>query len=373
MRDRASYAFALVSVAAALDVDDGTVRDVRLALGGVAHKPWRATTAERALRGAPATEESFRAAAEAELAAARPLPGNAFKVPLARNTIVRTLLRPDRGGTMSVTDAGRGAIGAPLDRLDGAAEGPRRRHLRLRAAGRAPRLPVPAAGRPSPPGGSPASTPSAALAEPGVLAVLTHQNAPELAWADDPELAILQSDEVAFRGQFVGAVIAETSEIARHAAGLVRWSTSSGRRRRPARRPRRPPQAPARGHIRLGGRRPPGRLARRHGRGRRRGRRWRGGRHARRDLHARRCTTTTRWSRTPPSPSGPTTSSRSTAPRRACTLTRTLLAPAFGLDAGRGSASSPRTSAAASARRCTPHADVVLALHGRAARRRAGR
>jgi xanthine dehydrogenase YagS FAD-binding subunit len=93
VRDRASYAFALVSVAAALDVaDDGTVRDVRLALGGVAHKPWRAWKAEAALRGAPATEDVFRRAAEAELADAQPLPGNAFKVPLARNVIVRTLL-----------------------------------------------------------------------------------------------------------------------------------------------------------------------------------------------------------------------------------------------------------------------------------------
>jgi xanthine dehydrogenase YagS FAD-binding subunit len=93
VRDRASYAFALVSVAAALAVtDDGMVRDVRLALGGVAHKPWRAWKAEAALRGAPATEESFRRAAEAELADAQPLPGNAFKVPLARNTIARTLL-----------------------------------------------------------------------------------------------------------------------------------------------------------------------------------------------------------------------------------------------------------------------------------------
>ncbi len=91
VRDRASYAFALVSIAAALDVADGDVRDVRVALGGVAHKPWRATTAEE-VRGAPATEESFRAAAEAELADARPLAGNAFKVPLARNVIVRTLL-----------------------------------------------------------------------------------------------------------------------------------------------------------------------------------------------------------------------------------------------------------------------------------------
>ncbi len=92
VRDRASYAFALVSVAAAVDVADGIVRDARIAFGGVAHAPWRATKAEAVLRGAPATEEVFRRAAEAELADAQPLRDNAFKVPLARNTLVRTLL-----------------------------------------------------------------------------------------------------------------------------------------------------------------------------------------------------------------------------------------------------------------------------------------
>ena len=92
VRDRASYAFALVSVAAALDVaPDGTIRDIRLALGGVAPKPWRAATAEAALRGQPATAEAFRAAARAELAAARPLRDNAFKVPLAERTITAVL------------------------------------------------------------------------------------------------------------------------------------------------------------------------------------------------------------------------------------------------------------------------------------------
>ena len=98
VRDRASYAFALVSVAAALDVRDGVVADVRIALGGVAHKPWRASRAEQELRGAPATEDSFRRAADAELAAAQPVDGNAFKVPLARNTLVATL-RELTGGT----------------------------------------------------------------------------------------------------------------------------------------------------------------------------------------------------------------------------------------------------------------------------------
>ncbi|GLY94832.1 xanthine dehydrogenase family protein subunit M [Actinoplanes sp. NBRC 103695] len=93
VRDRASFAFALVSVAAALETRDSEVVAVRLALGGVAAKPWRAVEAERVLTGAPATEETFRQAAEAELAAAVGLPGNEFKIELARRTIVATLRR----------------------------------------------------------------------------------------------------------------------------------------------------------------------------------------------------------------------------------------------------------------------------------------
>jgi xanthine dehydrogenase YagS FAD-binding subunit len=91
VRDRASYAFALVSVAAAIELDGDVVKDVRIALGGVAHKPWRAWKAEAALRGKPATEENFRAAAEAELADAQPLRDNAFKVELAKRSIVAAL------------------------------------------------------------------------------------------------------------------------------------------------------------------------------------------------------------------------------------------------------------------------------------------
>ncbi|KAA0690220.1 xanthine dehydrogenase family protein subunit M [Neorhizobium sp. P12A] len=92
VRDRASYAFALVSVAAALDIDEnGLVRDARLALGGVAHKPWRALKAEEALRGQLAGPESFRAAAEAELASAVGLRDNKFKIELAKRTIVAVL------------------------------------------------------------------------------------------------------------------------------------------------------------------------------------------------------------------------------------------------------------------------------------------
>ena len=93
VRDRASYAFALVSVAAALEVRDGQVTDIRLALGGVAHKPWRAWRAEEALRGRPATAETFREAAHAELAPARGLRDNGFKIELAERVIVDTLAK----------------------------------------------------------------------------------------------------------------------------------------------------------------------------------------------------------------------------------------------------------------------------------------
>ena len=92
VRDRASYAFALVSVAAAIDIDQGTVRDVRLALGGVAHKPWRAIKAEAALIGQPATEATFRRAAELELADAKVLSGNAFKPELTTRVMTAVLV-----------------------------------------------------------------------------------------------------------------------------------------------------------------------------------------------------------------------------------------------------------------------------------------
>jgi xanthine dehydrogenase YagS FAD-binding subunit len=90
-RERASFAFALVSVAAVASVSDGVIDDCRIALGGVAHGPWRALRAENALRGQPARSDSFKRAADAELAAARPLRDNGFKVQLARRLIARTL------------------------------------------------------------------------------------------------------------------------------------------------------------------------------------------------------------------------------------------------------------------------------------------
>ncbi|WP_076070450.1 FAD binding domain-containing protein [Sphingomonas montana] len=91
VRDRASYAFALISVAAALEMDGDRIGDVRIAFGGVAHKPWRATRAEAVLRGGPATHAAYRAAAEAEFETARPLRDNAFKPELATRVLAAML------------------------------------------------------------------------------------------------------------------------------------------------------------------------------------------------------------------------------------------------------------------------------------------
>jgi xanthine dehydrogenase YagS FAD-binding subunit len=91
VRDRASYAFALVSVAAALQLDGDRIEDVRIALGGVAPKPWRALKAEAALRGGRATEQAYRNAAMAELADAKPLRDNGFKVELATRALIAVL------------------------------------------------------------------------------------------------------------------------------------------------------------------------------------------------------------------------------------------------------------------------------------------
>ena len=99
VRDRLSYAFALVSVAAALDVGaDGTVRAARIALGGVAHKPWRVEAAEDLLVGEPATNAAFEQAANRILHGARGYGQNDFKIPLARNAIVQALTRAAQKG-----------------------------------------------------------------------------------------------------------------------------------------------------------------------------------------------------------------------------------------------------------------------------------
>ncbi|GAA3996041.1 xanthine dehydrogenase family protein subunit M [Hymenobacter fastidiosus] len=93
VRERASYAYALASAAVGLDVQGGTIRSARVALGGVGTKPWRSPEAEKVLTGAPATEATFRAAAAAALRGAQPRKGNAFKVELAQNTLVQALLK----------------------------------------------------------------------------------------------------------------------------------------------------------------------------------------------------------------------------------------------------------------------------------------
>jgi len=91
IRDRLSYAFALVSVAAALELEGGTIRQARLALGGVAHKPWRDAAAEAALGGQPANQATFAHAADILLHDAKGFAHNNFKIELARRTIVRAL------------------------------------------------------------------------------------------------------------------------------------------------------------------------------------------------------------------------------------------------------------------------------------------
>jgi xanthine dehydrogenase YagS FAD-binding subunit len=98
VRDRASYAFALVSVAAALETDGNKIKQVRIAMGGVAHKPWRALEAEKMLVGKDATEANFMAAADAEMRNAQPLEHNKFKVELGRRGIVRALSMAMSGG-----------------------------------------------------------------------------------------------------------------------------------------------------------------------------------------------------------------------------------------------------------------------------------
>ncbi|MCA1456033.1 xanthine dehydrogenase family protein subunit M [Bradyrhizobium sp. BRP22] len=101
IRDRMSYAFALVSVAAALEIKNGTIEEARLALGGVAHKPWRDAGAEAALRGQPAEDASFARAADLLLRDARPQAHNDFKVDLARRAIIRTLTQAAHGTPQS--------------------------------------------------------------------------------------------------------------------------------------------------------------------------------------------------------------------------------------------------------------------------------
>jgi xanthine dehydrogenase YagS FAD-binding subunit len=104
IRDRLSYAFALVSIAAALELEGGKIRQARLALGGVAHKPWRDAAAEDALRGQPANRETFTHAADLLLRDTRGYDHNAFKIDLARRGIIRTLTQAAAGTPQSQSD-----------------------------------------------------------------------------------------------------------------------------------------------------------------------------------------------------------------------------------------------------------------------------
>ena len=256
MRDRASYAFALVSVAAAVDVADGKVRDIRLALGGVAHKPWRAFEAEKVLRGAPATAENFRAAAEAELRPARGLKHNAFKIELAKRVIVHTLERTQRGRAgMSLLQKAIGAVlrlmpdelpdpligsgrvvGQPVSRVDGA----------LKVTGKArfaaevpfENLAFAAVVYSTIARGSIASIDTAeAEAAAGVLLAMTYKNAPRLKaplmmvadakGAAGSNLPVMQDAKVRWNGEPVACIVAETQEQADHAAALVRVTYES--------------------------------------------------------------------------------------------------------------------------------------------------
>ncbi|MEH2289665.1 FAD binding domain-containing protein [Nostoc sp.] len=98
LRDRTSYAFALVSVAAAVDLAGGQIQNVRLAMGGVAHKPWRSKEAEKFLLGKSADTATFQQAAEIALQEAKPLTYNSFKVDLAKRAIRRALAVSAKGG-----------------------------------------------------------------------------------------------------------------------------------------------------------------------------------------------------------------------------------------------------------------------------------
>ena len=122
VRDRASYAYALVSCAVALEMNGPLIRRARIALGGVAHKPWRTPEAEAMLVGQTPSEELFRTAAKAAFASAKPLEHNAFKVPLGQNVMVRALMEtsgllPLQGAAGTVFAASAGGVAGEMPRV----------------------------------------------------------------------------------------------------------------------------------------------------------------------------------------------------------------------------------------------------------------
>ena len=220
VRDRASYAFALVSVAAALDLRDGVVRDAALALGGVAHRPWRVAEAENALVGKPLDDATIarreRPTARRRRAAARQRFQGRAGAPIDRTRI------EDRWRTRMITGQG-------IDRVDGA----------LKVTGRAPFAAEFAAPglvhavmvtSTVPSGRIVRMDVAAALALPGVIAVLTPMNAPRLPQKGQGEvnppagrvLSLLQDDVVSYNNQPIAVAVADTLERAAQAARLVR-------------------------------------------------------------------------------------------------------------------------------------------------------
>jgi CO/xanthine dehydrogenase Mo-binding subunit/CO/xanthine dehydrogenase FAD-binding subunit len=237
VRDRASYAFALVSAAVVLAVRDGRIASVRIALGGVAHKPWRALDAEAFLAGQPADGAHFAQAADLALAGARGRGGNDFKILLARRTLARALADAAARSAGQAVDARLpdrprqetpDQSGAP-PRVEGALKvtGRARYSAEYARAGEAAYgWIVPATiGK----GRIVRLDTARAQALSGVLAVLTHQNAP-LQAAPHPRVSpnrferaepYLYGPQVRWYGEPVALVIADTLETARHGAALV--------------------------------------------------------------------------------------------------------------------------------------------------------
>ncbi len=232
VRERASYAFAIGSIAAALDVRDGVVRDARLAFGAVASRPWRARAAEEVLVGAPADATTFAAAADAELAAAKPLPRNGYKVTLMHNLGgVRVDRTRRRGGPMTTattrTTTAQRAVGTAHTRVEG-------RDKVTGAARYAGDIPFAELAHgwlvlSSVARGRVRSLETApVLGMPGVLAVLHHENAPRV-----------DSDHIGLLGVPRSRPPSSSSTTGcRTWAGPWRWS-SPRPPNRPGRRPRR--------------------------------------------------------------------------------------------------------------------------------------
>ena len=267
VRDRASYAFALVSVAAALDRDGGTSATYGWRWVASRTKPWRASEPKR-LCGAAGDAGHFRAAAAAELADATPLRDNAFKVELAKRTIDRRPRRADGRQRMSIERASRrcraGELGwrraAPRSAVRAQARADRRAGLAfdgplkvrappVRRRGPAGRHGLRGARVQHDPQGSHRTLDTSAAERPGVVLVMTHENAPRMkpppAFTDGAkaaagdDLPVMQDDQIHWNGQPIALVLAETHEQADHAASLIRVPTrpSSARHFAPARRP----------------------------------------------------------------------------------------------------------------------------------------